>query len=48
MLLRLGHDVQDTTGILIHANAEVFCLESGLSGELFDTPLLFQDLVNDS
>jgi len=38
-LLRFGWQKDDPMGHLLHANMEAFCLEVGLSGQLFGMPL---------
>jgi len=48
ILLYYGNKAMDITGIMIQANAELLKLESSLRGELFNTPLILQDLLTDS
>jgi len=48
MLLYCGGQLDDTTGILIWAIMELTKLETGLLGELFQTPLIFWDLMTNT
>jgi len=47
MLLQYGDKLEDTTGLLIQAVIKAMKLETDLVGELFQTPLVFKDLVTD-
>jgi len=48
MVLRYGRQTADTSGVLIQAIMESMKLKMGLLGELFQTPLIFQDLMTDT
>jgi len=48
MLLRYGSNPTDQTGLLLHALAEAMQLETGLAGELLQTPGIFEPLVTDT
>jgi len=48
MVLRYGWQTTDTMGVLIWAIMESMKLETGLSGELFNTPLIFWDLMTET
>jgi len=47
-LLKFLNQPQDLTGFLLQATGETMCLEIGLTSQLFDLPLLLQDLVTDT
>jgi len=47
-LLKFSNQPQDLTGFLLQATGENMCLEIGLTGQLFEAPLLLQDLITDT
>jgi len=48
MALQYGDKQEDTTRLLIFAMAESLKLETGIAGDLFQTPVIFQDLIMDT
>jgi len=47
MLLKLSNQPQDLMGFLLHASGKNMRLEMGLTGQLFKTPLILQDVITD-
>jgi len=48
MLLRYGSNPREQTGLLLRALAEAMQLETGLAGELMQTPGIFEPLVTET
>jgi len=48
MLLRYGSNCTDPTGILLQALAKAMQLETGIAGELLQTPGIFEPLITDT
>jgi len=48
MLLQYGSSPREQTGLLLQALAEAMQLETGLTGELMQTPGIFEPLVMDT
>jgi len=47
-LLKFSNQPQDLTGFLLRATGETMRLETGLTRQLFEAPLILQDLVTDT
>jgi len=47
-MIRFGHQWEDPTGQLLRANAEGFRLEVGLSGPIFNLPIIIEPYLMDS
>jgi len=47
-LLKFSNQPHDLTGFLLRASGELMRLELGLTGQLFEAPLILQDVIMDS
>ncbi len=47
-LLKFSNQLQDLASFLLQAMGETMCLETGLTGRLFEAPLILQELVTDT
>jgi len=47
-LLKFSNQSQDLTGFLLQASGKIMRLEVGLTGQLFEAPLILQDVITDS
>ncbi len=47
-LLKFSHQAQDLMGFLLRASGETMRLELGWTGQLFEAPLILQELITDS
>ncbi len=48
MLLKFSNQPQDLTGFLLQSIGEAMHLELGLTGQIFEAPMILQDVITET